>query len=315
MAKNPNEATPPGPDSADRVFKIESPTALVMCGGNSRGALQVGFYQALCELGLRPDFIVGSSIGALNGAFIAAGMSPDALAELWLKFRRKDAVSWNLAWLLRLREQPGLFSLQRLRRTLRKTLSAQRFEALNIPLTVVTTDLQLGAPAYWHGSGDFVEPILASMSLPGPFPPVVLEGHQHVDGGVANKVPLDRAIGLGARTVLMIECICCEQGQKRFTSLFDVVARSFSIAMDSKYNVDLERLAPLARVYVVRPRLARDIGLLDFRYTPELIEAGYRQSLDYFTRPVPAPNVWACSSAAASGNGTPAVATFTGGDS
>lgn len=87
MAKNPNEATPPGPDSADRGFKIESLTALVLCGGNSRGALQVGFYQALCELGLRPDFIVGSSIGALNGAFIAAGMSPDVLAELWLKFR------------------------------------------------------------------------------------------------------------------------------------------------------------------------------------------------------------------------------------
>lgn len=293
-----------GTRPVDPALGIEPPVALVLCGGNSRGALQVGFYWALWELGLRPDFVIGSSIGALNGAFIAAGMSPDALAELWLKFRRRDALSWNLPWLFGLRDQPGLFSLERLRQTLRQALPVQRFEKLEMPLTVVTTDLQLGAPVYWSGSGDLIEPVVASMSLPGLFPPVVIGAHQHVDGGVANKAPLDRAYELGARTVLMIECLCCDPVLKRYISLLEVVTRSFSIAMDSKYNVDLERLGSLVRIHVVRPRLAWDIGLLDFSYTAELIEAGYRQSIEYLVPLAQAQNALTCAPVVPGASGT-----------
>ena len=64
------------------IRDIESPTALVLCGGGSRGALEVGFYRAVRELGLPVDMVLGSSIGALNGACIASGMPPDELADL-----------------------------------------------------------------------------------------------------------------------------------------------------------------------------------------------------------------------------------------
>lgn len=264
--------------------EIRSPVALVLCGGSSRGAMEVGFYRAITELGLPVDFIIGSSIGALNGAFMAAGMAPAELAALWVGFRRQDAIRLNLRWLLQPRRHPGLFTLAPLRNLLRRTLPAMRFEDLRIPLTIMTTDLQQGSGVNWHGTGDIIEPLIASMSLPGFFPPMEIGGRQFVDGGIADNVPLDQAVALGARHVLMIQCVCCERDAKPFEGLIDVLARSFTIAFDCKYSADLERFSRLVQIHAVRPYLAREIGLLDFRYTAELIDAAYVQTIEYFTQ-------------------------------
>ena len=130
--------------ACDMTSEMQSPVALILCGGGSRGALEVGFYRALRELGLPLDFIIGSSIGALNGAFIAGGMPPDDLAALWRGFRREHGIRWNLRWLLGPRRRPGLFALDPLRDLLRRTLPATRFENLAVPFSIVTTDLQSG---------------------------------------------------------------------------------------------------------------------------------------------------------------------------
>ena len=121
------------------IRDIESPTALVLCGGGSRGALEVGFYRAVRELGLPVDMVLGSSIGALNGACIASGMPPDELADLWRIFRRRDAVRWNWRELVTAHRCSGLFSLDPLRRLLRRTQPVTPFEDLTIPRIVTTT--------------------------------------------------------------------------------------------------------------------------------------------------------------------------------
>jgi NTE family protein len=246
--------------------------------------MEVGFYRAIEELGLRFEFIVSSSIGALNGAFIAGGMPPAELGALWRSFRRQNGIGLNLRWLLAPRRQPGLFTLDPLRDLLHRTLPATRFEDLAISLTIVTTDLQLGKPVLWKGAGDLIEPLIASMSLPVIFPPVQMGNHQFMDGGIANNVPLDEALARGARSILMIECVCCDAAPKRFSGLLEVVARSFAIALECKYNSELERFKSSARIDVVRPRLPVEIGLLDFSHTAELIETGYRDSIRHFAR-------------------------------
>lgn len=270
------------PWSIDDSMKIASPVALVLCGGSSRGALEVGLYQAVRELELPIDFVIGSSIGALNGACIAAGMSPAELSRLWLGIRRRDVIRWNWKGLLHPQRYPGLYTLDPLRELLHRALPRTRFEQLQLPLTIVATDLQGAGPIYWSGSGDIIEPVLASMSLPVVFPPVEIAGRQFVDGGFANNVPLDHAALLGAREALIISCVCCPPMVKRYRSVVDVLARSLTIAMDRKYASDFAYFANKVRVHAVQPRFERDVGLLDFRYSAELIAEGYRASLAYF---------------------------------
>lgn len=277
------------PPALDDVFKgaaeIQPPVALVLCGGGSRGAVEVGFYRAIRDLGLPVDFIIGSSIGALNGACLAAGMRPERLAELWRDFRRREALRINLRGLLAPWRYSAFFDLDPLRRRLRKVLPVTRFEDLSVPLIIVTTDLQEGKPAYWSGTGDLVEPLIASMSLPGVFAPVEMEGRQFVDGGITNNVPLDKAVELGARTILMIECTCCEPSSKPFRGVARVLVRSFSIPLERKFAAEFDHFGALVRVHSVRPRFPHEIDLLDFRYSGELIDAAYRQTIEYFTTP------------------------------
>lgn len=263
-------------------MQIVAPAALVLCGGGSRGALEVGFYRAACELGLPVNLVLGSSIGALNGAFIAGGTAPDELARLWVEVRRQDVMRWNWKGLLRPRRDPGLYTLDPLREVLRRRLPATRFENLSIPLTITTTDLQLGKAVHWSGTGDLIEPLVASLSLPVFFPPVRIGDHQFVDGGVANNVPLDQARSLGTLHALMIECVCCQGIPASFAGFLGVLGRSLSIAFDCKYNMDREHAGKSMQLHVVRPQLQLDVGLLDFSRTAELIDAGYRATLKYF---------------------------------
>lgn len=169
-------------------MEIASPVALILCGGASRGALEVGLYRAVEELGLRIDLVVGSSIGALNGAYIVAGVPADELARLWLSIRRRDVIHWNWKGLFRPRLNPGLYTLDPLRELLRRTLPATRFEDLAIPLTITTTDLQLGKAVHWRGPGDIIEPLVASRSLPVFFPPVRIGDHQSRRVGAAHRM-------------------------------------------------------------------------------------------------------------------------------
>lgn len=86
---------------------------LVLCGGGSRGAIEVGFTQALWESAIQFDGIIGSSVGALNGAFLAAGGHPDELAEIWrgLRFRELFRSNWRI--LLRGARETSVFTLGR----------------------------------------------------------------------------------------------------------------------------------------------------------------------------------------------------------
>lgn len=258
-----------------------SPIALVLCGGGSRGALEVGFYRAVRELGMKIDLVLGSSIGALNGAFIAAGTPPEELARLWREISARDLMRWNWKGLFRPSRAGGLYTLDPLRKFLRSTLPAARFEDLALPLMITTTDLQLGKAVHWSGPGDLIEPLVASLSLPFFFPPVRIRDHQFVDGGIANNVPLEQAQALGARHALMIECLCCTGMPGAFSGLRAVLARSFSIALDCKYEIERQRLDKSMQLHVVRPELELDVGLLDFRRTAELIQAGYAATLNH----------------------------------
>lgn len=259
------------------------PVALVLCGGGARGALEVGFYQALAELQIPIDMVIGSSVGALNGAFIAAGLPPGKLAELWCDIHRRDIAKLHWEGLLHPRRLTGLWSLEPLRELLEETLPVFTFEELALPLTITTTDIQTTQAVYWSESGNLVDPVLASMSIPGLFSPVVIGGHQYVDGAIANNVPLDRVLAQGARTALFALCTCCTPVTMPVSGLVDVLTRSFMAALNVKYQSDVRHYQSQLDLHVIEPRYGREVGLLDFTHTRDLIMAGYRETMEYFS--------------------------------
>lgn len=181
--------------------------AFVLSGGASLGAVQVGMLAALQDHGIRPDLVVGSSVGALNGAWLAGhpDRPVDELADTWRRLSRSDvfpaAPLFGLAGFAGVRR--GLVANNRLRRLVESNLTFARIEESPIPLHIVVTDV-LDATDVRRSSGAVVPAVLASAAIPGVFPPVELDGRWCMDGGVVNNTPISHAVELGSETIWVL---------------------------------------------------------------------------------------------------------------
>ncbi len=178
-------------------------TAFVLSGG----ALQVGMIQALQERGIRADLLVGTSVGAVNGAWLAG--HPDSpvaeLAEVWGSLRRGDVFPAEplhglFGFMGRRR---GLVPPDRLRDLIQRHLTFDRLEDAPVPLHVVVTDV-LTTAGVALSTGPAAASVLASASIPGVLPPVEIEGRYFMDGGVVNNTPISHAVRLGAEEIWVL---------------------------------------------------------------------------------------------------------------
>jgi NTE family protein len=182
--------------------------AFVLSGGGNLGALQVGMMYALVESGLRPGMIVGTSVGAINGAFLASHPDLPGIAEiarLWSSLRRKDLLGVDFGTLVGgFRGRPRhLFDSSSIRRLLDSFVTFRRLEDAPIPLNVVATELGTGQAVVLN-SGDATTALLASSAVPWLLPPVEIDGRLLVDGAAAADVPVRQALSLGARNVYVL---------------------------------------------------------------------------------------------------------------
>ena len=182
--------------------------AFVLSGGGSLGAIQVGMLKGLLEEGIRPDFLVGTSVGAVNAAWIAGRPEADGaaqLSEIWGHLRRQDI--FPLSPLCSARGLLGhtnhVISNQNLQALLERNLLYENLEDASIPVHVIVTDLKSGE-AVTLSSGRAIPALLASTAIPGVFPPVTIGRREFVDGGVANHTPVTAAIELGATDVYVL---------------------------------------------------------------------------------------------------------------
>ncbi len=258
-------------------------TALVLSGGGAQGAVEVGLYRALTELGVSFDFVVGSSIGAVNGALIAAGLTPEEIARRWRRHRTRDIVGsrWQLVRLLW--GAPSVYSNQRLRAFLRNILPVQKFEDLEIPLAIVATDFETGKSVVLD-KGDLIEAILASTAVPGLFPPITREGQTLVDGGLSNNVPIDVAADRGADRVIGILCHCAES--TRVGGLVSVLTQSFSLALRAHFRCDLRFYRDRLDVWILDPCPRACLALFDFDRAWTLIEPAYEHACTQLGRQI-----------------------------
>jgi NTE family protein len=256
--------------------------AVVLSGGGSLGAAQIGALRALLESGVHPDLLVGCSVGALNAAALAVDPTLERLDDLeaiWRQLGRDDVFGpprrlATHALQLAVRKQDHLYGAHALRALVARCVPLADLSQTAVPCHVVTTDLMTGASCWWS-SGDPVAVLTASACLPAVFPPVPLGGSLHVDGGVTRPVPSDRAIELGALRTWVVDVSGGSIGRRdeRMNAL-DVLLLSFAI---SRSHLGRENAQPRPDQRVVRlPRI--DIGpleLRDFSRTAQLIDAGY----------------------------------------
>lgn len=231
--------------------------------------------QTLIDRGIRPDLIVGSSVGALNGAWLAGGSSEQdlrELADLWRGLERSAVfpATWLTGFTGFIGVRNHLVSNHAIRRLLAKHLRFERMESASIPLHVVATDVLTGKDVRLS-TGPAIDAVTASASLPGILPPVVIDGRSLMDGGVVNNTPISHAIELGATTVWVLPTGYACTLSKVPRSALGMGLLGVTLAVNQRLALDIERYENVADIRVVPPLCPLDTSPADFGNADELI--------------------------------------------
>jgi NTE family protein len=269
----------------DFLRRRGGPVAFVLSGGGNLGAIQVGMLRALVDHEVRPDLVLGASVGALNGAAYAQQPTVSGVArieELWRTIDAKEVMpsGWLPGAVALARKGEALHGNEGLRRLVESILSVERFEDLVIRFQCVATDVQ-AARECWFEEGPLVEPILASAALPAVYPSVEIGGVRYLDGAIVNDVPISRAVELGARTIYVLHCGSFDRPRPDPKRPLDVAVQAYWIARHHRFKRDLATLPRGVDAVVLptgQPPLMR---FNDFTRSGELITAAYHASTQF----------------------------------
>lgn len=258
-------------------------TAFVLSGGGSLGAVQAGMLGALYERGIGPGFVVGTSAGALNGAFLAARppepATADALAEVWRGLRRGQVFPLNpLTGLLGFAgARDHLVPGSGLRRIVERHVGHLRFEDLPVPLHVVAVDVVSGEELLLP-SGPLADAVMASAAIPAVLPPVPWGDRLLMDGGVANNTPISHAVALGAQRIYVLPTghACALEEPPR--GALGMALHAISLLTQRRLIEDIERHRGDAHLVVLPPPCPLRIPPMDFAHADELVRRGHDDS-------------------------------------
>ncbi len=252
------------------------PFAFALSGGGAFGPVQVGMLEALAERGVQPDLIVGTSVGALHGAAIAASGYGvlGRLNELWSSAHRSTVFGPRHRMVATMLRSRSLATHGRLSAIIQREIGPGRVEDLRWRFAAVATDALTGEPTLLdRGTVDDV--LLASCSVPGLFPSVSIDGRQYVDGGVAANVPIRQAIAFGAASVLSIDAtppVSATSVPKSFTGS---LLHSASLMLRSQRSSAVDELASRYRIAELPAVTPPDMGSFNFSRAGELRALGY----------------------------------------
>jgi NTE family protein len=248
-----------------------SPTIGIAFGaGGARGIAHLLMIEALDELGVKPSIISGSSIGAVVGAFYAAGFSGKEMREILNQLinPKSDSVfdfllKSDIVKMFTMFDpqfiKSGFIKGEKFQNYMKSHLQISRFEELKIPLKIVATD-------YWKKEavifekGDLIQPIKASYSLPGLFTPVKIKNRILVDGGAVNPLPFDLIINKCDITIAIDVTAFKAQSESEIPPTFDSVFTTYQTMQNS---IIKERLKFLKPDIYIRPEIY-DVRVFDF---------------------------------------------------
>jgi NTE family protein len=233
--------------------------ALVLGGGGGFGVVQAAYIQAAHELGFRPQVVVGTSVGALNGAWVAMHPGqPEGLLKVWGKLGHQKLLRLNP---LRLagriaRRGGGICANELVPQLIEAHIRDVRFEDTELKLGVVATNLSQGRKHLFR-SGGLADAVLASTAIPGVFDPVPLGGQLFVDGCVTAPLDFASAVEMGATEILAIDLTPSHLPKGKPRTAIGVLARSMAILAHSSTDAMFEFAEREMPTRMLRPDLSR----------------------------------------------------------
>jgi len=271
---------------------------LVLSGGGARGAAHIGVLEVLEEMHVPIDCIVGTSMGSIVGGLYASGMSPAEINEALAAIDWKDAFNDNIPRedrsfrrkrdddLYLIKHKPGIGDDGKIKlptgflqgqkidlifKELTLPLSdIKNFDQLNIPFRAVATDITTGEMVVFS-SGDLAKSMRASMSIPGIFAPMEMDGRLLVDGGVSNNLPVDVARDMGAEIVIVVDISTPLKKREELTSALSITAQLTGIL--TRRNTEAQIATLSDKDILIVPDLS-DISSADFEISEEIVPKG-----------------------------------------
>lgn len=234
---------------------VEGPVAFVLGGGGVLGAVEVGMLRALFRVGIRPDLVLGTSIGAVNGALVAADPTEritTRLVRLWASPEAGEVYGDSIArQLRRFAARTHLHSPLPLRRLLERELGeATTFADLKVPFRCCAASIERAAE-HWFHTGPVVPAVLASASVPGLLPPAQIDDQHYIDGGIVNSIPIGEAVRIGARQIFVLQVGRIERPLTPPRRPWEIAQVAFEIARRHRFARELADLPEDVEVHVL----------------------------------------------------------------
>ncbi|HEX6954176.1 MAG TPA: patatin-like phospholipase family protein [Agromyces sp.] len=273
---------------------MSAKVAFVLGGGGVLGAVQVGMLRAVLERGIRPDLVVGTSIGAINGAIVAADVDRSVL-RLDRAWTSSDARVLTTG----LGVRPGrahLMSSGPLLRLLEGALPHVRdFDDLEVEFRCCAASIERAAE-HWFAEGPLVPAVLASAALPGVFPAVRIGDEHFVDGGIVNSIPVSEAAAGGATDIYVMQVGRIEFPLTAPRNQFENARVAFEISRRHRFARDTAALPAGTRLHVLPTgttserdnRIVRNLSPAAVR---RRIESAHRAASAYLDRTAAAPAI------------------------
>jgi len=263
-------------------------TALVLSGGGTRGAVQIGMLQVLTEHGFVPDRIYGSSVGAVNGVAFAGDPTRrgvQRMTEIWTGLTRDTVYPQGRLhgpWLY-FQQRDSVYPNSGLRKIVTDGIDFERLEDAVVPVEVVATSLTDGQER-WFTHGSAVDTVLASSAVPAIFPPVEIDGDRFIDGGVVNNVPIRRAIEAGATRIVVLLCGPPAYAPVAPRRPVEAMFNALMISIHARFARDLAQLPPGVNVFVCTGSEGGIRDFDDFSSTEALISEGREEASEVVRR-------------------------------
>jgi len=250
-------------------------TAFVFAGGGSFGAIQVGMLHALAAHGIVADMVVGSSVGALNGAFYAGDPTlggVERLATIWRGLRRRDVfpMSWRtvLSFLWR---RDFLIPHDGIRKLVDDHIPYRNLQDARLPVHIVTTDI-ISGDSVVLSEGSTAEAIVASTAIPGAFSPIHYKDYYLADGAISSNTPIKVAVKMGAKRLIILPTGHACANQAPPVGAVANALHALTLLIARQLVSELESLDPAIEYFVVPPLCPLVGSPYDFSRTADHID-------------------------------------------